>query len=212
MQNRESLAHALEGDAKRKYNAKYYQQNKEYWVEWRDKHKNSGRGGGSSWDDISSSGGHGTQGGGSSWDHQGSGGGSSWEKKNPFHEIKPASESTKSYQNYRTQNAATSRFYKNYYDNTSTAIRNMKTGINRKITMAAERISQKQAEEQAKRIRIRNRTASIAKLEYEEQKRKANKFPYKVVNKVKSAISSVAMSLVDTWAQGKKELNRWLAK
>lgn len=181
MNNRESLAHALQGEAKREYNKRYYEEHVNYWPEWREKNKNSGGGGGSGWNDQ----------------HYGSGGGSSFGSKSSKTEG-----SAKSYYNPRTERAARSKWYTEYYGPKPVTAGGGKaqSAISERVTEALERVKLTQE----KRIRIRDRIASVYKLEWAEAQERAKRLPNRIINSVKNTISNVASSFVEAIRLGKK--------
>lgn len=223
MNNRESLAHALQGEAKREYNKRYYEQNADYWVEYRNKHNNALTTG--STGTMSGTAGLMPSDGASDVLRKSKGAKTKAEQladnfmaylneKKSYTDISGAAKKMTQLNN--AAKSRSSKFYSDYYKPENVSIRNAKTrtsrggssiyipgykaGVQSRIDKANERL----AEEQAKRIRIRDRIASVYKLEWAEAQERAKRLPNRIINSVKNTISNVASSFVEAIRLGKK--------
>lgn len=201
MNNHESLAHALQGEAKREYNKKYYAENADYWREWREKHSHAGAGASGSWDADSTK-------------ASPLASYSNYKKAEEAMRRKKLGEKISSSGGTYTLNGNTSnyspfaqqrsksKYYEDRYSpkpvsiGDGTALRAM-APLRRK---AEERLQ----EEQEKRIRIRNRIASVYKLEWAEAQERAKRLPNRIINGIKNTISNIASTVVSAIKLGKK--------
>lgn len=209
MNNRNSLylCHALTGEAKRQYNKAYYREHEDYWPEWRKKNSLGAITG----ETRTESGVAGIK--------------ASEGAKNALNVIKGVKtpyQQTMSDMNELKQtiaNMLASRngtFYNTYYKNETVRSRNLKTqarmpgptirtpGYHSAVKQKVAEAEEKRRLEQEKRIRIRNRIASVYKLEWNEAQERAKKLPNRIVNGLKNAISSIKTSVSEAIRLGKK--------
>lgn len=175
------LCHALTGEAKHKYNVKYYAENKDYWPEWRKKMQLNAMTGA--------------------------------EKKNSGEEVSGISGDRKLGRTIKkatdlANSTSSNSFYANYYGTAQqrgtpkvyAGSGASKRAMDKKIA----EVEEKQRLEQEKRIRIRNRIASVYKLEWAEAQKRAQRPLNRIVSKVKDALSTIKMSVVEAYHLGKK--------
>jgi hypothetical protein len=201
MNNHKSLAHALQGEAKREYNKKYYTENADYWREWREKHSHAGAGAGGSWGTDSTN----TSSLASYSNYKKAE--EAMRRKKSGEKIGPSggtytlSGNTSGYSSFADRNAK-SKYYKDRYSpkpvtaGDGTALSAL-APLRRK---AEERLQ----EEHEKRIRIRNRIASVYKLEWAEAQERAKRLPNRIINGIKNTISNIASTVVSAIKLGKK--------
>ena len=195
------LCHALTGEAKRKYNVKYYAENKDYWPEWRKKmqlnamtgaeKKNSG-------EEVSGISGDSKLGSAIRSATRYKAGDISTDGKR----VANAVEKLQRLENGTTASSFYSKYYgtAQYRGSNPTAREAYSRAVQKKLREAEE----KQRLEQEKRIRIRNRIASVYKLEWAEAQKRAQRPLNRIVSKVKDALSTIKMSVVEAYHLGKK--------